>query len=364
MFRFRWRLLCAALALGPSLEATPPLSTIEDVLFTADGNRFNGLMIVSWQSFEAADASNVAAAVKRVTITNGMLYVQLVPTTNANTPAIYTVQYNSNTKLLFTEAWTVPPSASPLRVRDVRLAPGSITGSGTPPSSPPGTSTSVQISDVVGLQNALNIRPMSGTGYTVSRAAVINTSGSIDGASGNPSDCLHVDGTSGACETAGSGSTTGSFVDAEVPAGTLDGVNAAFTLANAPNPPSSVQLFRNGLLLRQGGDFSLSGSSLTFLAGAIPQPGDALLGSYRLGVTLYGVGFVDMETPTGSMNGVNASFTLSQVPSPATSLAVYRNGVRMKPALDYTSSSNTITFAVGYLPQPGDVLECSYRIAQ
>src|SRR5262245_26122168 len=36
------------------------------------------------------------------------------------------------------------------------------------------------------------------------------------------------------------------FVDGESPAGVIDGVNSVFTLANAPNPAASLQLFRNG----------------------------------------------------------------------------------------------------------------------
>ena len=375
MFRFRWWLLSAALALGPSLEATPPLSTIEDVLFTADGNRFNGLVTVAWQSFVASDASDIAAGYKQVQVTNGILYVQLTPTTNASTPAIYTVQYNSNNKTFYTETWAIPPAPAPLRVQDVRLAPGTVTGSApspsnppsgsnSTPSSPPAASTSLQISDVTGLQNALNIRPTEGTAFTISRAAVINASGSIDGATGNLSDCLHVNGTSGACGTSSGGTASGSFVDAEIPGGTLDGANSAFTLASVPNPGSSLQLFRNGLLLKSSGDFNLSGNALTFLSGAIPQPGDALMASYRLSVTIAGVGFVDLETPAGTLDGVNASFTLSQIPNPATSLALYRNGIRMKSGVDYTTVNNSITFTAGWTPQPGDVLMCSYRVAQ
>ncbi len=48
---------------------------------------------------------------------------------------------------------------------------------------------------------------------------------------------------------------------------------------------------------------------------------------YRLSVSIPGVGFVDQQTPTGAINGVNAVFTLSQTPSPTTSLEVYRNGL-------------------------------------
>jgi len=192
---------------------------------------------------------------------------------------------------------------------------------------------------------------------------VIDATGAIDGASGNASDCLHVDGSSGSCGSSSSGMSP-TFVDAEIPGGTLNGVNSSFSLANAPSPSTSLQLFRNGLLLNQTGDYSLSGNAITFLSGAIPQTGDALLASYRLTVSISGVGFVDAETPAGTMNGTNTSFTLSQVPSPVTSTTLYRNGLRLSAGLDYTISSNSITFSSGYQPQPGDTLLCWYRVAQ
>jgi hypothetical protein len=375
MFRFRRWLLCATLGFGLKLGATPPLTTIQDVLFNSDGSRFNGVLTISWQSFEASDTSDIAASSERLQIANGILYVQLVPTTNAVTPAIYTVQYNSNSSTVYTEAWAVPPSRTPLRVLDVRLAPGTVTGSAPTPSSPPVTpspgstppaadTTSLPISSVTGLQAALNIRPTEGTSFAVSRAAVIDSTGAIDGATGNLSDCLHVDGTTGACGATSSGTGSGTFVDAEFPSGTINGTNTIFTLANVPAPSTSLALFRNGLLLDQGNDYTLASNTITFLAGAVPQPTDVLLASYRVSVTITGVGFVDQETPSGAINASNASFTLSQVPSPASSLVVFRNGLRMTSGLDYTASSNTVTFGSSYVPQIGDILLCSYRVAQ
>jgi hypothetical protein len=241
-------------------------------------------------------------------------------------------------------------------VRDVRLSPGAVATPGPP------SQTTVQMTDVVGLQTALSLRPSIGTGFAVSRAAVINAIGGLDGAVGSLSDCLHVDGTSGACgSSSGSGST--GFVDTEVPGGTLNGVNTIFTLANTPNPGASVALYRNGLLLKQSVDYTLSGSSVTLQAGA-PQSGDTLLASYRVAVNLPGVGFVDAETPAGAVNGVNNVFNLAQTPNPAGSLIVFRNGIRLQSGADYTVSGNTITFVAGAVPQTGDVLQSTYRIAQ
>ena len=144
----------------------------------------------------------------------------------------------------------------------------------------------------------------------------------------------------------------------------MNGFNATFTLANTPNPPSSLALYRNGLLLEQNVDYTLSSSSISMQSTAVPQTGDALIASYRMAANLPGVGFIDSETPAGSIDGGNTVFTLSQNPNPSGSLAVFRNGVRLKSGVDYTAAGNSITFASGTIPQIGDILQCSYRIAQ
>ncbi len=71
------------------------------------------------------------------------------------------------------------------------------------------------------------------------------------------------------------------FHDAETPAGAVDGVNDTFTLLEAPAPAASLQLVRNGVMQKPGVDFTLVSNSITFVSGAIPQPGDELLSWYR-----------------------------------------------------------------------------------
>jgi hypothetical protein len=352
-----WLVIVSALSFSLNLAATPPLTTISDTLFNADGTLFNGVVTVTWPSFEASDTSNVAAQNLNVHINNGVLYVRLVPTTNAHTAAVYTIQYSSFGVTQFSEAWAVPPSTIPLRVRDVRLSPGSVSGSA------PAVATIIGIGDITGLQNALNVRPVVGTTFGVSRTAVIDSTGAIDAAPGEGSDCVHVDGSSGPCGSGGSVSGS-AFIDAEIPSGTMNGSNPAFALANVPSPASSLTLFRNGLLLAQGADYTVSLNGITFQPGASPQPGDLLTAYYRRYANLPGVGFVDQETPAGAVNGVNTTFTLGQTPLPAASLAVYRNGLRMSPGTDYTVSGTVITFAAVSVPQASDALLCSYRFAQ
>lgn len=70
------------------------------------------------------------------------------------------------------------------------------------------------------------------------------------------------------------------YVDGEVPGGAIDGTNAAFTLAAVP-AASSLKLYRNGIRLTQGSDYTLSGQAITFAAGAVPQPNDSLMADYR-----------------------------------------------------------------------------------
>ncbi len=142
----------------------------------------------------------------------------------------------------------------------------------------------IQIGDVTGLANALAVRPTEGAGFSIGRTAIINPSGQIDAAAGNLGDCMHVDGSSGACGTGTSGGTGGIlplYSDAEIPAGVENGVNTTFTLLFAPSPATSLIVFRNGLLQTHGFDYSLTGNVVTFLAGSLPQTGDELVASYR-----------------------------------------------------------------------------------
>jgi hypothetical protein len=73
------------------------------------------------------------------------------------------------------------------------------------------------------------------------------------------------------------------FHDAEVPSGTVNGVNAVFTLQTAPSPSQSLILAVNGVIQKPGVDFTLSSGTVTFLTGAIPETGDLLLSWYRSG---------------------------------------------------------------------------------
>jgi hypothetical protein len=263
------RLMAAAFCVAIPVLGQPLLTTIQDVLYKADGTRFDGLLMISWNSFESANQSNIVQQTMTVKVVNGNFRVQLVPTTDSNPPTYYSVKYNSDGRVQFEETWVVGSSTTPLRVRDVRASVSS-------PIQPPGQ-TPIQQSDVVGLTGDLALRPVKGPGYSAGRAAAINTSGGLEAVAGNPADCVLVDGTSAPCGGAGP-----QFADGELLTGVVDGTNNTFTLTGPPSPASSLALFRNGILQKPGVDYTLTGSTVQFLTGATPQPGDTLLAWYRL----------------------------------------------------------------------------------
>jgi hypothetical protein len=270
-----FRLLFAAVWLALSALAGPPLTTIQDVLYKADGTRFSGAITISWTSFQAADNSTIATQSTTVKIVDGNLRVQLVPTTNSTPAVYYSVKYNSNGLVQFQETWSVPSSAQPLRVRDVRVAtPSNVAAADTSG----GTSTTpAQESDIVGLIADLGARPLKGPGYAAGRVAVVTALGALESATGSPTDCVRVDGSSGPC-----GGSQPSFVDGDSPSGIVDGSNTSFTLSAVPDPAPSLAVYRNGMLQKTGQDYTLAGSTIQFVAAAAPQPGDTLLASYRL----------------------------------------------------------------------------------
>ncbi len=70
--------------------------------------------------------------------------------------------------------------------------------------------------------------------------------------------------------------------------------------------------------------------------------------------------FVDNETPTGTVDGVNVTFTLANVPI-LNSEHLFLNGIRQLKGVnkDYTITSDTVTFVAA--PITGDILLADYR---
>jgi hypothetical protein len=69
------------------------------------------------------------------------------------------------------------------------------------------------------------------------------------------------------------------YSEAEVPAGSVNGVNSVFTLTNSPTPNASLRLYLNGVLQTQGVDYALNGNLIIFTTP--PVVGGALISWYR-----------------------------------------------------------------------------------
>jgi hypothetical protein len=77
--------------------------------------------------------------------------------------------------------------------------------------------------------------------------------------------------------------------------------------------------------------------------------------------TTQGCGYADGETPQGTLDGTNATFTLAGSPAPPSSLVLTRNGLVLALGPDYTIADSTITFVSAAVPQTGDILIAFYR---
>jgi hypothetical protein len=342
--RIRCRVAVLAMLFAAAMLAAPPLTTIQDVLYKADGTPFNGVAFIEWKSFQASDFSNIATHSVTTAIINGVIQLQLVPTTNASVGAYYSVRYRSDGRIQFGEIWAVPPSGAPLKLKDVRAAVISTGGQVLPPA----TETEILESDVVGLVDDLAARPLMGPGYAPGRAAYIGETGALEAVAGSLTDCVRVDGTAGPC-----GATGGeqAFVDGEVPAGLVDGANTVFTLSEAPVPAASLQFFRNGVLQQQGLDYTLSGYVITFAGDSVPQTGDILLGSYRVASVAAPPGTLPEGLPevlcsnTGTSTNSTTLVLLGSCTIPG---GVLQAGDRVAISFNYTrtGSSGTVAFDV------------------
>jgi hypothetical protein len=339
------RTFIAAVCLASVFAATPQLTTIQDVLYKADGARFNGILTIGWSSFQSTDSADIVTQSTTVKVVEGNLRVRLVPSPT-NPAGYYTVVYNSDGRVQFQETWLVPSSAAPVRVRDVRVAAptsANVTGGGG--------GSSVQESDVVGLVADLAARPLKGSAFSAGRVAFVNALGALDSVTGNASDCLHVDGSSGACGSSGT-----AFMDGDSPAGIVDGSNTNFTLSATPNPASSLAVYRNGILQKAGQDFTATGNAVQFVAADAPQPGDTLLASYRLGgsssgnagaypapeVLCSGTG---MSTNAVSMANIGACF----IPA---GILLAGDRVEIRFDLAHTGTNSGFTFEVDWAATP------------
>lgn len=113
-----------AASLSP--QGGPPLTSVIDTVYMADGSYAVGTLVITWPAFTTASGTGVAPGELDVTLgANGALNVQLMPNAGA-TPAnvYYSVVYQLQPNEVRTEYWVVP-TTSPVTLAQIRTTPGS-----------------------------------------------------------------------------------------------------------------------------------------------------------------------------------------------------------------------------------------------
>ncbi len=134
------------------------------------------------------------------------------------------------------------------------------------------------------------------------------------------------------------------------------GSNVATALAAAADGNRGFPILNSGGHLKAG-DFPALTGDVTTTAGALATIVNNTSGS---GFVKY-TNFIWNETPTGSMNGVNTSFTLANAPANSgAAMELCFNGRTLEPGSgnDFTISGSTITML--FAPQSSDKLRAYY----
>ena len=118
---------------------------------------------------------------------------------------------------------------------------------------------------------------------------------------------------------------------------------------------------QNGSLKKDDNDYPvMGGTSSVDNASIINAAFDPVTRRLLVDSTGSGSNFADNETPSGTIDGVNVTFTLAHTPSPAASLHLYLNGaLQQAGGGDFTLATATITFNTA--PQTNSILLASYR---
>src|ERR1035437_2862224 len=153
-----------------------------------------------------------------------------------------------------------------------------------------------------------------------------------------------------------------SIVRNETPGGSINSSNTAFTTA-VGFQTGSLEVYQNGVRLKGGGvDYTEGASAFTMIVA--PATNDVLIVDYLTNSNAMAIGtnsFVSNETPSGTVNSSNQTFTLAQTPVSGT-LQLYRDGQLMTGGgADYTLTTNSIAFVTA--PITGSVLLAFYQFA-
>lgn len=153
----------------------------------------------------------------------------------------------------------------------------------------------------------------------------------------------------------------------EVPSGLVNGSNNIFTLSNSPSDPESLDFYVDSNLLEDA-DYTLNGPLVTITnPDFIPAKGQSVYAKYLI----YGAisnnnssgiqaAKFKQEVPIGSVDGVNAIFTLTSAPVDNDSLDFWVD-VNHLEKTDYTIVGTTVTITnPEFIPQLGQSVYTKY----
>lgn len=142
----------------------------------------------------------------------------------------------------------------------------------------------------------------------------------------------------------------------KVPAETPNGTITTFTLPSVPLT-GTERIFINGLYQIPSVDYTMSAAQIVFVRA--PETGDKIEAFYD--VTGTGNLSRPRTIPSGTVNGVNADFTLPETPV-TDSERVYVGNFMMVKGVDYTMSTPTTIHFTSSVPQAGDRIYVFYDV--
>lgn len=162
----------------PAPQSGPPLTTVSDTVYRADGTPAQGTLIITWPAFVTAGGGAVAAGRTNVSLgAQGGLSVALASNVGSNPAGVYyVVVYQLSDNTVKTEFWSVPTN-SPANLATVRTTPGS--GTAAQPASMQYVNTAIATkandSSVVHLSGSETITGAKVFSATPSVPAPVNT---------------------------------------------------------------------------------------------------------------------------------------------------------------------------------------------
>jgi hypothetical protein len=374
--------------LATCVFAEMPQTAVRDVLYDPSGEAFSGTVTIVPNGFPPSATPPVIS----IPVEDGLFSVRLTPTTTVSPQAFYSVTYAGPGKsFLWNEKWSVSPHEHGLSLKDVRVPEMK---SRTAPSN-------------INAEKARDISlPLSMSDISSLNASLAEMTGSLNTLAANLNQVA----------TTVQTITSTQRVIGEVPVGSINGVNATFTLANTPSQATTVVVCRNGVTLHVSNDYTVSGNVVSFVPAAIPITGDIVtvdytktslqstptvnrMSTYRditlpipmsdvtglssalsqinvfistltsnatnLETTVQGLAALTPvygEVPTGAINGTNTRFALQNVPQNG-AITLFKNGLRETVGVDYSLTGQSIVFLSLSAPQVGDSLSVDYTAA-